>query len=165
VRLIDYIKQYGVIVNDEAIAEILSEELFLDISEIAIKIYEIQKILAGMNFENKELITTALLYVQRGLCGAEISPTTVIGKNLMLVHQGGIVIGGGTIGDNVKMHSGVVIGDHNNDTVCPTIGNGVTIYANSVVYGNISIGDGAIIGPCSVISKNVLPGQFVYGYW
>lgn len=163
-RLLSYIKHFDVKVRDNRVVLMLLDDLPLDVSFIAMKIHEIQnKIFQLDNVIGHDEVTTGLLYIQRNLCGAEISPSTVIGKNLMLVHQGGIVIGGGTIGDNCKIHSGVVIGDRNNDTVCPRIGNDVTIYANSVVYGDITIGDGVIIGPCSVINKSVGKG-FVYGY-
>jgi serine O-acetyltransferase len=142
----------------------LLDDLPLDVSLIAMKIHEIQNNICALDgVIGHDEVTTGLLYIQRNICGAEISPSTVIGKNLMLVHQGGIVIGGGTIGDNCKIHAGVVIGDRNNDTVCPRIGNDVTIYANSVVYGDITIGDGVIIGPCSVINKSIDKG-IVYGY-
>ena len=45
----------------------------------------------------------------------------------------------------------------------PQIGNNVFIGANSVVIGEIIIGDGAIIGAGSVVTKDVPPNAIVIG--
>ena len=45
----------------------------------------------------------------------------------------------------------------------PTIGNNVTVNANAVVIGAISIGDNAIIGAGSVVTKNVPADSVVVG--
>ena len=37
----------------------------------------------------------------------------------------------------------------------PVIKDNVTIYANSVVVGNITIGENAVIGACSFVNKDV----------
>jgi len=47
-----------------------------------------------------------------------------------------------------------------NETV---IGNNVTITTGSIIFFGIHIGDGAIIGPGSVVTKDVKPGAFVFG--
>jgi serine O-acetyltransferase len=45
----------------------------------------------------------------------------------------------------------------------PTIGDNVTIYANSVIIGGIKIGDNAIIGAGAVVVKDVPPKAVVAG--
>ena len=45
----------------------------------------------------------------------------------------------------------------------PLIGNNVSIGSGSVLYGNIKIGDGAIIAPDSVVNRHVLPRCVVGG--
>lgn len=44
-----------------------------------------------------------------------------------------------------------------------TIGNDVWIGANSVILGGVTVGDGAVIGAGSVVTKNVPPYAIVYG--
>lgn len=44
----------------------------------------------------------------------------------------------------------------------PKIGNNVTIFANSVIIGPVSIGDNVVIGAGSVVVKNV-PDNVIVG--
>ena len=62
-------------------------------------------------------------------------------------------------GENLSVWQGVTIG-RNPKTVKdgidkPTIGNNVNVYTNSVVIGNISIGDNVSIGAGTVVYKDV----------
>lgn len=79
----------------------------------------------------------------------------------MLIHGWGIVINReATLGSNVTLFNGVVIGQK--DTVSsegrtikyPTIGSEVWIGAHAIILG-VVIGDGAIVGPGSVVTKDV----------
>lgn len=45
----------------------------------------------------------------------------------------------------------------------PTIGNNVTIFANSVVVGPIKIGDNVTVGACTFINKNIPDNYTVLG--
>lgn len=49
------------------------------------------------------------------------------------------------------------------EKIYPVIGTNVTIYSNIVIVGGISIGDGAIIGACSFVNKNVAKNVVVSG--
>lgn len=83
-----------------------------------------------------------------------IGANTKIGKNFIMDHPQGIVIGGFTrLGDNCKVYQNVTIGQKNNKY--PIIGNNVVIYANSVVFGDIHIGDNVVIGAGSVVDKSI----------
>ena len=75
--------------------------------------------------------------------GFTIPPNTC-GKGLHLHHYGHIVINKNVrVGENCKIISGVVIGQgHALDDV-PIIGNDVFIGANAVLFGKITIADGA----------------------
>jgi serine O-acetyltransferase len=85
-----------------------------------------------------------------------------IGDALYLPHPFGIVIAAGvTIGSAVRIYHHVTLGLK--DGGVPTIGSGVTIYPGSVVVGGISVGDGAMIGAHSFVSKDVPPGAVVRG--
>lgn len=86
--------------------------------------------------------------------GCYISPSSTIGKNLLLPHPIGVVIGAGVvIGDNVTIYQNVTLGARNKDKLeYPTIGNDCVIYANSVISGNVFLKDGTIVPACSFIN-------------
>jgi len=84
--------------------------------------------------------------------------TSEIESGLYLPHPTGIVIGEGVrIGKNVTLYQSVTIGKGKEENSYPYIANGVTIFPNSVVFGDIVIGESAIIGAGSIVKRNVLP--------
>jgi serine acetyltransferase len=94
-----------------------------------------------------------------------ISINSKVGKNLAFVHPIGNVIGNGVIiGDNCKIWQNVTIGAKSDEELeYPYIGNNVKIYANAVIFGNIHVGDNAIIGSGAVVTKDVPPWAVVAG--
>ena len=76
---------------------------------------------------------------------------------LSLPHPVGIVIAYNTkIGKNVKVYPNVVIGGKNGK---PSIEDGVCIYSNSSVIGNIKLGTGCIVGANSLVRKDIPPNE------
>jgi serine O-acetyltransferase len=91
------------------------------------------------------------------------------GPGLLMVHGWGIVVNKNTvIGSNVTLFNGVVIGRKDRisatgrETDYPTIGNDVWIGPHAVIIG-VKVGDGAIIGAGSVVTKDVPPKSVVAG--
>lgn len=83
-------------------------------------------------------------------------------------HPVGIVIGYNvTMGTNCVIYQNVTIGTKNTkdykNASYPRVGNNVTIYANSVVFGDITIGDNAVIGASCVVFEDVPPDAVVAG--
>ena len=66
-----------------------------------------------------------------------------------------------TIGANCKIFHQVTIGEKNGKA--PTIGDNVTIYPGAKIVGGITIGNNAVIGPNSVVVKDVLDNAVVSG--
>lgn len=86
-----------------------------------------------------------------------ISAKASIGKNITIPHPIGIVIGeGAKIGDNVVIYQNVTIGRKNRETPdYPSIGNNVIIYSNSIILGNVRIGDNTTIGCNTIVLKSI----------
>jgi len=105
--------------------------------------------------------------------GIDIHPGAGIGKNFFIDHGTGVVIGETTIiGNNVKLYQGVTLGalsfpkDERGRVIKggkrhPTIEDGVTIYAEATILGDITIGAGATISGNAWIKKSVPPGVTV----
>jgi len=97
--------------------------------------------------------------------GIELPDTTVVGRRLIIGHQGGIVIHPRSeIGDDCLIRQNVTIGAASDDRwwEAPRLGHGVQVGCGAVVIGKISIGDGARIGPNAVVMTNVPPGATAF---
>ena len=80
-------------------------------------------------------------------------------SGIIFPHPIGIVIGKGVkIGNNCTIYQNVTIGTKEitswENAPYPSIGNNVTICANSILFGDISIGDNCLIGAGSVVFKS-----------
>lgn len=92
----------------------------------------------------------------------EIFYSSEIGKGFKINHGVGSVIGARCrIGDNCTIHQNCTLGDRNGGR--PTIGDNVTIYAGSMILGNISIGDNTIIGANSVVTESCPANSVLVG--
>ncbi len=105
------------------------------------------------------------------LTGIDIHPGAEIGKYFFIDHGTGIVIGETTeIGEHVKIYQGVTLGalstkkgqQLKGSKRHPTLGNYVTIYANTTVLGGETvIGDNTTIGGNAFIVNSVSEGMKV----
>lgn len=93
----------------------------------------------------------------RLIYACDISEDVVCGCHLRLWHNGlGVVIGAGVvIGNNVEIFQNVTIGNKDEKSGAPSIGDGVKIGAGAAVLGNITVGDNVFIGANSVVIHDV----------
>lgn len=103
--------------------------------------------------------------------GIDIHPGATIGNNFFIDHGTGVVIGETTIiGNNVKIYQGTTLGamsfpkDERGRIIKgrkrhPTIEDNVTIYAEATILGDVTVGEGAIIGG-NVWVKQSVPAGF-----
>lgn len=90
--------------------------------------------------------------------GFQIPYSVDIGKGFYIGHWGRIIINPKvTIGNNINIASGVVIGQTNRGELkgVPKIGNKVWIGANVVIVGNIVIGDNVLIAPNTYVNRDI----------
>ena len=77
-------------------------------------------------------------------------------------HPVGIVIGKGIeIGKKCTIFQNVTIGKY--DDALPKLGDNVCVFAGAILFGNIKIGNNAIIGAGSVVTKSVPDNAIVIG--
>jgi serine O-acetyltransferase len=96
----------------------------------------------------------------------DIHPAATIGSGILLDHATGFVAGETTvIEDNVSILHEVTLGGTGKDRGDrhPKIRSGVLIGAGAKILGNVEIGEGARIGACSVVLKDVPPHVSVAG--
>ena len=90
--------------------------------------------------------------------GIEIHPGAKIGRNLVIDHGMGIVIGEtAEIGDDCLLYHGVTLGGTGKDQGKrhPTIGNNVMISSGAKVLGPFKVGDNARIAANAVVLREV----------
>lgn len=102
------------------------------------------------------------LFTQEYEC--KLFSSTKIDGGLVCYHPFATVINAKSIGENFQFRNGLTIGNKNNDnTQLPVIGNNVTVGANVVIIGKISIGDNVIVGAGAVVVKDVPSNVVVAG--
>lgn len=116
-------------------------------------------------YRKKLTILAKLVWlVNRILFSVDIDYRATIGKNFMLVHGIGVVIGCDVkIGNNVKIYQGVTLGGNGKSRyegstmyTQPVIEDNCIIYTNSCLFGPIIIKPNTIIKACQVISKDIV---------
>lgn len=111
--------------------------------------------------ENKVLrllgIPIRILYklIIEFIMSIEIPDKLKVGKNFNIYHGIGVIINANCIiGDNVSIRQNTTLGSKYDDGPCPKIGNNVNIGCNTVIIGDIYIGDNVIIGAGSIVTKS-----------
>ncbi len=98
--------------------------------------------------------------------GIELPYTAVVGRRVVIEHQGDIVVHGhSVIGDGCILRQGVTLGNKNLDAPldAPILGKNVNIGAGAKILGKVTIGDGAQIGANAVVIRPVPAGAVAVG--
>jgi len=98
--------------------------------------------------------------------GFQIPKSVKIGKGLVLMHTGHIIINSkSSFGSNCNIYPGVTVGTtfRGKDKGVPVIGNQVWIGSNSIIVGKITIGNNVLIAPNSFVNKSVPDNSIVLG--
>jgi serine O-acetyltransferase len=97
--------------------------------------------------------------------GIELHDTAIVGRRLLIAHQGGIVIHyKAVIGDDCLIRHNVTIGAASDERYWegPKLGHRVQVGSGAAILGKITIGDGARIGPNAVVMTNVPAGATAF---
>lgn len=102
----------------------------------------------------------------RNRYGIELPFSASIGRDVVIEHQGAIVVHGAcVIGDRCIIRQGCTLGLRRLDdlTAAPVLEEGVELGAGSVVLGRVRLGRGARVGANAVVLDDVAPGTTVWG--
>jgi serine O-acetyltransferase len=96
--------------------------------------------------------------------GIHIDARARIGGGLYIGHSGGVLIGPTAMGRDCNVGHNVTVGVRAGGAAgVPRFGDRVWIGTGSVVFGNITVGDGVTICPLTVVSRNLAPRSMVVG--
>lgn len=96
----------------------------------------------------------------------DIHPAARIGKGILIDHATSLVIGEtAVVGDNVSMLHEVTLGGSGKETGDrhPKVRSGVLIAAGAKIFGNVEIGEGALVGGGAVVLNSVPAHTTVVG--
>ncbi len=94
---------------------------------------------------------------------SEIYERNEIDSGVCFPDQGYIIFGPRKTGAGTVIGTRVTVGKGHADNGSPIIGRNVWIGSDCVIYGNISIGDGATLLPGTVLSKSIPAGAVMRG--
>lgn len=94
---------------------------------------------------------------------SDVASQAVFEPGVFLSDHGYLILGPRRVGSGTLIHERVTIGPTAGSTLGPAIGCNVWIGSDSVIYGEITLGDGVTVLPGSVLSMNVSAGSVVAG--
>jgi serine acetyltransferase len=110
------------------------------------------------------VLTVAYRCVALFAFSIDIPTSTRIGPGLAIHHGMGLVIHDRAhLGAQVTLRQNVTIGAKSGDAPAPRLGHGVDVGVGAVILGDITVGEGARVGACSVVLSPVPPGATVVG--
>lgn len=143
--------------------------VFFSVGVQAIIIYRLSSFFRRYKITKACLLHLFFYRLNQFLCNVDIDPGAKIGRNFLMPHATGVIIGGtAEIGDNVTIMHGVTIGARKigeKGNRHAKIGNNVFIGPNAVILGDIEIADKAEIAANSVVLKNVNKEEKVFGIY
>jgi len=102
----------------------------------------------------------------RNRYGIELPYSVKLGRNVVVEHQGAIVVHGACeIGDGCIIRQGCTLGLRRLDdlTAAPILGKDVHLGAGAVILGRIRLGNGVRVGANAVVLNDVPDGTTVWG--
>lgn len=120
-------------------------------NELAVFLFRLGQLVDSDKSKNQ------LHWLLKQYCSCEIYFNNKIDEGFYVVHGQGTVIGSrNVIGKGFIIHQGCTIGHKKNGSGKGNIiGNNVTLYANSSIIGELSIGDNVVIGAHVLVHKNL----------
>ncbi len=117
-------------------------------------------------FRPLKLYYTLKLKLMSNKTYIQIPQRTKIGEGFYIGHSGRVIINpNAVLGKNINVSTGVTIGAENRGERkgAPTIEGNCWIGTNSVIVGNVNIGEDVLIAPLTFVNFDVPPHSIVIG--
>lgn len=101
----------------------------------------------------------------RNLEGVELPYTVQLGRRVVFEHHGIVIHGDAEIGDDCVVRQGCTLGNRYSDRPreAPRLGRRVNVGAGAKILGAVTVGDGVSIGANSVVLDDIPKGATVVG--
>ncbi len=95
-------------------------------------------------------------WIMREVCGCEIYFSNKINTGLLVIHGIGTIIGSrNTIGKGFKIYQGCTIGHTKDKGKGNILGDNITMYSNSQILGELTIGENVVIGSNTLVLNDI----------
>lgn len=94
---------------------------------------------------------------------SDVASRAVFEPGVYVSDHGYLILGPERVGSGTLIHERVTLGVTAGGTVGPSIGRNVWIGPDSIIYGQITLGDGVTVLPGSVVSTSISAGKVVGG--
>ena len=175
-RFLDYLPNLRNILSEDVDAILRGDPAAVSKREVvlaypgllAISVHRIAHFLYCLNLPLIPRIMAEYIHSKTGI---DIHPGAKIGKGIMIDHGTGVVIGQTTIiGRNVRIYQGVTLGglspkksmNEPEKKRHPTIEDNVIIYSGATILGDVTIGEGSVIGGNVWLVRDVPPKSRIY---
>lgn len=97
--------------------------------------------------------------------GIDLVYTVRLGRRVRIWHHGGMVLGARSIGDDVHIRHNTTFGVANRRALSgkPIIGDRVDVGVGACILGAVTVGADSVVGPNSVVLRDIAPGSVVMG--
>jgi len=132
----------------------IKEKIITNSNELAVFLFRLGNELHRKNLDE---LKPQIHWLLKEMCNCEIYFNNEIDEGFYVIHGQGTIIGSrNKIGRGFKIHQGCTIGHKKNgEGNGNVIGNNVTMYCNSSIIGELTIGDNVIIGAHVILTKNL----------
>ncbi len=98
-------------------------------------------------------------------CGISLPYTVRLGRRVRIWHHGGMILHAAAIGDDVQIRQNTTFGvaRTNHNFELPVIERGVDIGCGACILGNITVGEGSVIGANAVVLQDIPPRSVAVG--
>ncbi len=135
-------------------SEVITGKIQSNCNELPIFLYRLGNLIFSK--EQDHPLLANIHWALREICGCELYFSTHIDEGFYITHGLGTVIGSrNSIGKGFRIYQGCTIGHKIDAGKGCVIGNDVTMYSNSQILGELTIGDNAVIGSNSLVLNNV----------
>ena len=132
--------------------------------EIPVFLYRVVRAMYCADYPEDSLYKIS--WLMKTLSAVEIYWNTEIGTGFKVWHGLGTVIGSRIkVGQGFQIYQGCIVGHRSliEITDGPTVGDNVTLCANSSILGNIAIGNNIVVGANSMVIHDIDDNQMVAG--
>jgi serine O-acetyltransferase len=103
-------------------------------------------------------------YFTEVITNVEIPANVTIGKGLVIYHGGPVIINGNaSLGENIGLRPGVVIGGDYHGDGAPTLSSNIEIGVGAKILGGIHLGENTKVGANAVVTKSFPSNSVLVG--
>ncbi len=142
--------------------EVITHKIKHNCNELPIFLYRLGNLIFLQDQSNP--ILANIHWVLREVCGCELYFSTTIGDGFYITHGIGTIIGSrNIIGKGFRIYQGCTIGHTKDKGKGNILGDNITMYSNSQILGELTIGENVVIGSNTLVLNDIPANSIAKG--